>query len=112
VAHQIDLVGSILVPQVDSEDEKGAVNLPRHTGVRGCMDGRQGNTYSYGISAPVAASVTMSLMQGGGVMGLRSCKRFSKRLGRRVRARCSYLVAKTTHAGPDGLLLDLQPART
>lgn len=67
------------------------------------------------ISWPVAASHTIRRMQGGGVMGRRSChwphvSVLCPDRSNGMLRELSYLVAKTTHSGSDGLLVDAQPA--
>src|SRR5690242_21832285 len=69
------------------------------------------------ISCPVAASHTMRRMQGGGVMGRRSChwpqaSAVHLYQSNGLLRELSYLVAKTTHSGSDGLLVDAQPKQS
>ena len=63
------------------------------------------------LSCPVAASHMMRRMQGGGVIGLRSCHwphvsvLYLYQCNGLLRE-LSYLVAKPTHSGSNGLLVD------
>ena len=74
-----------------------------------------GVTYSAGISRPVLMSVTTNLMQGGGVIGLRSYRAHTcLRKARKIFEDCvtfvhvAYLVAEATHARSDWLLFYLK----
>lgn len=98
VSHQVHLLHAIRRPQVDCENEEGAINVTkrrkvelailhcnrvsaaverfsRHLVLWGTMVGA---TYLKSISAPVLTSVTISRMHGGGVIGRRSCAAIQK----------------------------------
>lgn len=113
MSDEIYFTSSVCRPQIHSEDVERCVDLTANTQTLSsgsCIrEGRETpRTHLMSTSFPVVASLTTSRTQGGGVIGRRSCGNPLARDLSRHHKIYQYLISKTTHSSPDGLLFHLQ----
>lgn len=113
MSDEVYFTGSICGPEVHGEDIERRIDLTASTQTfssGSCI--REGRatpqTHLMSTSFPVVASLTTSLTHGGGVIGRRSCGNPLARGLFQHHESSPYLVPKTTHPSPDGLLLHFQ----